>query len=265
MSFSAEWLALREPIDHAARNGDILAAVNALFEGKPTVRLTDIGSGTGSTIRALTPALLSKIAWHLVDNDSALLEIATKEAAGAEVITSYADLSQSLDAVFSHPADLITTSAFLDLVSESWITGFVDAVTKNRLPFYAALNYDGRAGLIPPLESDEIILAAFNVHQKTDKGLGPALGPDAADTAIRCFEEAGYKVTSGISDWRADPSHAAFQRMLLDGWRRAAGEIRPDLKNEFDDWFSQRLAFIENGITTGASAFVGHIDFLALP
>ena len=68
MSFSAEWLALREPIDHAARNDEIISALNVLFEGKKTIRLTDIGSGTGSTIRALTPTLKPTIAWHLVDN-----------------------------------------------------------------------------------------------------------------------------------------------------------------------------------------------------
>lgn len=265
MSFSAEWLALREPIDHAARNDDVIAAVNELLVDKKTARLTDIGSGTGSTIRALTPALKSDIAWHLVDNDTALLDIARKEAAGADVVTTNTDLSQSLDAVFSHPTDLITTSAFLDLVSKDWIASFVSAVSERQLPFYAALSYDGRAGVIPPLESDDIILAAFNTHQKTDKGLGTALGPDAADVAISCFEEAGYTVTYGLSDWRAGPDNAAFQQMLLDGWRGAASEIRPDLKNEFDDWYSKRLALIEEGHTTGASVFVGHVDFLALP
>ncbi|MEP2943531.1 MAG: class I SAM-dependent methyltransferase [Hyphomicrobiales bacterium] len=265
MSFSAEWLALREPIDHAARNDDIINALNILFEGKKTIRLTDIGSGTGSTIRALTPTLESAIAWHLVDNDPALLNIAQKEAAGADVITSHADLSLSLDAIFSQPTDLITTSAFLDLVSEDWISGFVDAVVERRLPFYAALNYDGRAGALPPLTDDEIILAAFNTHQKTDKGLGPALGPDAAHTAMACFEKAGYEITHGLSDWQAGPDHAAFQKMLLDGWRGAASEIRPDLKTDFDDWFAKRLSLIEEADTTGASVFVGHIDFLALP
>ena len=265
MSFSAEWLALREPIDHAARNKNIIAEVKELLANKKTARLTDIASGTGSTIRALTPTLQNALEWHLVDHDTALLEIAKKEAANANVTTSHTDLSKSFEAVFSKPTDLITTSAFLDLVSEDWIKRFVAAVAEHKLPVYAALSYDGRAVILPPLESDEIILSAFNAHQKTDKGLGPALGPDAAETAIHYFNEAGYEVKSGLSDWQAGPNHAAFQTMLLEGWRDAASEIRPDLKQEFAEWFRERKALIEDGEINAASLFVGHIDFLALP
>lgn len=263
MSFSAEWLALREPVDHAARNRDVLNAVNALFVGKKTVRVTDIGSGTGSTVRALTPALDADLSWHLVDYDPNLLDIAKTEAAAAPVVISRADLSISLDAIFAHPSDIVTTSAFLDLVSADWLSRFAEAVAERGLPFYAALTYDGRAGCLPPLEDDAIVLAAFNAHQKTDKGFGPALGPDAAEHAVSCFEAAGYRVVKGLSDWQAGPDHAVFQKMLLGGWRDAATEIRPDLKDDFKDWHERRMKPIDE--SNGASVFVGHMDFLALP
>jgi len=265
MSFSAEWLALREPVDHAARNCAVIDAIREIFADKKTIRLTDIGSGTGSTIRALQPVLKNKIEWHLVDYDQGLLDIASKEAHTGKVTTAFADLSLSLDAVFARGTDFVTTSAFLDLVSEEWLRGFVKAIAAKRLPFYAALSYDGRAGCLPIHESDEIVLTAFNAHQKTDKGFGPALGPDAASVAMRCFDEAGYTITSGLSDWQAGPDHAAFQTMLLDGWRNAAREIRPDLKADFDEWYTDRLAWIHDRAGSGASVFVGHVDFLALP
>lgn len=264
MSFSAEWLALREPVDHAARDKGLLEEINRLSNHQKILRLTDIGSGTGSTIRAVKPALDSTVIWHLVDHDAALLEIAAKEAGSDEVILSKADLSTSLEAVFSQPTDLITTSAFLDLVSRDWLQNFVNQTANHNLPVYAALTYDGRAGCLPALEDDEIILNAFNRHQKTDKGFGEALGPDAASYAVHLFEEAGYEVITALSDWRAGPEHAAFQRMLLDGWRDAAGEIRPDLHSDFNHWFKEREALINNSQKTGASVFVGHIDFLAL-
>ena len=41
MSFSAEWLALREPIDHAARDAGVLAAVINLIKGETPARITD--------------------------------------------------------------------------------------------------------------------------------------------------------------------------------------------------------------------------------
>lgn len=52
--FSAEWLTLREPYDLNARNPTVIDAVAAALEPLSSVRIVDLASGTGSTIRALT-------------------------------------------------------------------------------------------------------------------------------------------------------------------------------------------------------------------
>ena len=138
----------------------------------------------------------------------------------------------------------------------------VKEITAQKIPFYAALTYDGRAGCDPVLDADNKVLAAFNAHQKTDKGFGLALGPNAADTAISLFEEAGYQVNVAQSDWVGRSKDKAFQRMLLDGWNNAASEIAPDQKPDFMDWLVQRFNLIEN---SDASLFVGHKDIFATP
>ncbi len=260
--FSADWLALREPIDHKARSETILAGVGGWFLRDTVLNITDIGSGTGSTLRALKPIMSQKISWHLVDHDDALLEVAKAEAQGDQVNFSLADLSKSLDALFTHEPDLITTSAFLDLVSREWLEGMVKEITKRKIPFYAALTYDGRAGCSPELDTDKDILAAFNAHQKTDKGFGNALGPDAADTAVKLFEEAGYQVNVQESDWVGGVKNKEFQNMLLQGWQEAACEIEPSKQAIFKDWLLQRLNLTE---TSDANVFVGHKDFFAVP
>lgn len=260
--FSAEWLALREPVDHHARSEEILAGVAGWYAQDNELAITDIGSGTGSTLRALKPILGQKIKWHLVDNDDALLDVAKQHAHGDEVNFSLADLSQTLDALFSNQPNLITTSAFLDLVSKNWLENMVEEVTKRKIPFYAALTYDGRAACDPILKTDNDVLDAFNAHQKTDKGFGQALGPNAADTAIKLFKEAGYQVNSAKSDWVGNSNHKAFQKMLLQGWRNAASEIEPNKANVFDEWLLERLNLIEN---SNASLFVGHKDIFAVP
>ncbi len=260
--FSAEWLALREPIDHAARSDEILAGVAGWFAKDKHLNITDIGSGTGSTLRALKPVLGQTITWHLVDHDDALLEVAKAEAQGDHVDFSLADLSTSLDALLDHQPDLITTSAFLDLVSMDWCEWMVKEVTDRKIPFYAALTYDGRAGCEPVLNTDKDVLVAFNAHQKTDKGFGAALGPDAAETTIVLFEKAGYKVNLAQSDWIGHARDKAFQKMLLDGWYNAASEITPDKEAEFKGWLSQRFELIDN---SEASVFVGHKDIFAVP
>lgn len=261
MTFSSEWLALREPIDMAARSSTVLARAIALLEKADAPVITDLGTGTGSTLRAMVPHLSADVVWHLVDNDAGLLEIAAKEHNGT-VETTLTDLSKTLDDAFARPATLVTTSAFLDLVSEGWLKGLVARLADLKAPFYAALSYDGRAGVLPAHDADETVLNAFNAHQTTDKGFGPALGPKAAEVAIQFFAEAGFKIESALSDWQAGPEHAAFQDMLLDGWRGAAMEIRPDLSNEVDGWMASRRAEIAAG---RASVFVGHVDFLAIP
>ncbi len=260
--FSAQWLALREPIDHKARSEEILAGVAGWYARDDELKITDIGSGTGSTLRALKPVMHQKLCWHLVDHDDALLEVAKQEAQGDQVDFSLADLSKSLDAIFTHQPDLITTSAFLDLVSEGWLKKMVAEITARKIPFYAALTYDGRAGCDPELGTDKDILKAFNAHQATDKGFGQAMGPDAANTAILLFEEAGYQVNVATSDWVGNPNHKAFQKMLLQGWCEAATEIEPSKKTEFNEWLLERMNLIENA---NASLFVGHKDIFAVP
>ncbi|MEO1066653.1 MAG: class I SAM-dependent methyltransferase [Pseudomonadota bacterium] len=265
--FSSQWLSLREPIDHAARNKDVLAEVVRHLDGQTDITLVDVGSGAGSTLRALDPILDRRAQWRLIDNDPDLLDVARASLVEgsdetSRVTTHLADLSASLDAVLQGDADLVTTSAFLDLVSSDWLDGFVAALAEAAMPFYGALSYDGRAGCTPVLVEDQAILEAFNAHQGTDKGFGKALGPNAADYAIQRFEAAGFQVISGLSDWQASGQDVAFQRMLLDGWHGAAVDIRPDKRTDFDHWLSARQRLIEAGQNT---SFVGHVDFLALP
>ena len=66
MSFSPDWLDLREPTDHASRNLDVLKAVqNHLPQDE--VYITDIGCGTGSNLRGLAPLLKATTQhWTLV-------------------------------------------------------------------------------------------------------------------------------------------------------------------------------------------------------
>ena len=56
-----------------------------------------------------------------------------------------------------------------------------------------ALSYDGRIDCSPEDPDDAAIVALVNEHQRTDKGFGPALGPDATACAERCFAAAAIR------------------------------------------------------------------------
>lgn len=250
MGFSAEWLALRDPADRAAR--DLALARRAAAAAGTAPLIVDLGCGTGATWRALSPVLPAGARWRFVDNDPALLAIAAAAAGdGAETVT--ADLAD-LDALPLEGATLVTASALLDLVSAQWVAGLV---ARLGVPFYAALSYDGRMDWSPDDPRDAAITSAFNRHQTGDKGLGPALGPNAADHAARTFGAAGFTVTLADSPWRLGPEMAALQRELCSGIAAAAAEAG---LSDAADWGRARSAS-----ATASHCIIGHLDLLALP
>ena len=120
--FSAEWLKLREPYDLRARNAAVLNAVFNLLAGRPSVALVDLACGTGSTFRALSPRISARQTWRLVDNDLSLLaRVPLSSPPSINVTAVSIDLNRDLEAAFDSAADLITTSALLDLVSNDWL------------------------------------------------------------------------------------------------------------------------------------------------
>jgi SAM-dependent methyltransferase len=263
-SFSADWLALREPYDTRARNAEVLDAVAAWLEDLPAVRIVDLASGTGSTLRAFAPRLSVPQNWRLVDNDLSLLARAAATAHPARVTVAALplDLNRDLEAVLDGPVDLITASALLDLVSPSWLERLAIEVATRAIPIYAALSYDGRVELDPADAFDSKIIAAVNAHQRTDKGFGPALGPTAVAAAIARFESLGYAVAHGLSDWVVGPEDRSFQMEILAGWASAARAMGEVTLTDTVAWLTRR----RDAVAAGRSSMrVGHVDIFARP
>jgi SAM-dependent methyltransferase len=262
VSFSRQWLALREPYDRAARNPAVLEAVRTTFAGRPAVRVADLGCGTGSTMRAVAPLLPARQTWRLIDNDITLLETAAETTPSMhEVTTAHFDLADDLGRAIADDSDLVTTSALLDLVSVQWLERLVAILSISRRPLYAALSFNGRVDLTPGCRDDAAIIAAVNRHQLTEKGFGPALGPQGGASAVAALEAEGFAIARGASDWVFGPADEAIQREMLAGWAGAAGEmgIAPGLLGA---WLAERRAHV----AAGRSAMrVGHLDFFAVP
>lgn len=262
MSFSAEWLALREPYDQRARNSKVLEAVLAALDPS-SVKIVDLACGTGSTFRLLSPRIAPRQSWRLVDNDLSLLARTPPSSPPQVTITTVPiDLSRDLEAALDGPLDLITTSALLDLVSEDWLARLATEAAARRLPVYAALSYDGRVDLSPPDVTDTMIIAAFNRHQRKDKGFGAALGPLAAEAAVDRFRRVGYSITHGASDWTFGPQDREIQREVLAGWATAAREIDELPLTDVLDWLGRRRNLVDAG---QSSIRIGHLDLFARP
>jgi hypothetical protein len=159
--FAADWLALREPADHASRNREVQAAFLAhMTELTGEAVIVDMGAGTGSTARALAPAIAKanpglRQSWVLVDADSLLIDRARQELAdlirqGIGIDYEQADLSDrsALDGYMAR-ADVVTGSALIDLVSAEWLGWAAQSAAEHRTALLFALNYSGtpRPGL----------------------------------------------------------------------------------------------------------------------
>ena len=262
--FSANWLTLREPYDLNARNPAVIDAVVAALERLSPVRVVDLACGTGSTMRALSPFLPARQSWNLIDNDLSLLARAAAAPHAKQIVatTIPLDLHRDLEAALDGPIDLVTTSALLDLVSEPWLDRLVIEIAARSIPFYAALSYDGRTKFDPPDPLDAAIAAALNLHQRTDKGFGPSLGPAAAAFAIARFEGLGYSVVHGTSDWVMGPEDFDIQTEILDGWASAAHEVGAVSLADTTAWLTGRRGAVAAGLSLLS---VGHVDFFAMP
>jgi len=178
------------------------------------------------------------------------------------VTTTPVDLARDLELALDGPLDLVTTSALLDVVSPEWLDRLVTEVAARRLPFYGALTYDGRAVAEPVVRHDAELLAGFNLHQRTDKGFGPALGPSAAARAAERFEQFGYAVVIGHSDWVFRPDDRAIQEALFAGWAQVGAlttELSPD---DISAWLAWRRTLLAEG---RSRLRVGHVDIFARP
>jgi hypothetical protein len=256
MGFDPAWLALREPADHAARDAGLLAqAARVAAAAGPRPVIVDLGAGTGSTARAFAGHLPPGAAWRLVDADTGLLTLALGALSGRG--TGHALDLGDLDALPLDGAALVTASALLDLMPEAWVDRLAARLAALRLPFYAALSYDGQMGWEPALPGDAAVTAAFNRNQRGDKGLGPALGPDAGARTAAIFRAHGFRVTTADSPWRLGPAEADLQRALLAGIAEAAAEAGAP---EAEAWGHARIEAAGSGRTV-----IGHLDLLALP
>lgn len=251
MSFSADWLALRESADRAARDPGLVSALAAWAAARGPLEVVDIGAGTGATLRALHAALPGA-RWRLVDHDAGLLRLAahSARALGAEAQTVTLDLAADPAAALSPAPALVTASAFFDLASAAWIDRFADAARAAGAAVYAALNYDGAETWTPPHPEDASVRAAFLADMRRDKGLGPALGAGGGAHLAEALGRRGYRVRTAASPWRlAAPRDAGLIAALAAGIADAAGAS--------DGWRAARVG--------AAAARIGHLDLFATP
>jgi hypothetical protein len=178
------------------------------------------------------------------------------------VLAKPVDLVRDLELALEGPVDLVTVSALLDLVSIEWLERFITETAARHLPVYAALCYNGDVEIEPTVEMDADILGRLNVHQRTDKGFGAALGPTAAARTIEGFGRVGYAVMHDRSDWVFGPTDRAIQEALFVAWAQLPALSGREGSDASERWLAARREFLANG---RSHLRVGHVDIFARP
>ncbi len=285
LRFTADWLRLRERLDRAARNRGLARKLAAHLPNAP--RLLDLGAGTGSLFRFLAPMIGRPQRWVFADADEKLLQAGlVRTAQWAErhglvarfsrgprpsgltvqaplgpwrIETLPVDLAEAPRGLPLAEADAVVCSALLDLVSRRWMERLFARLQQ---PFYASLSVDGRDGWFPCHPADLALRRAFARDQRRDKGLGLALGAEAAPTALQILAARGYETYEAASDWRIARGEVRLSRLFAGMAARAALQAAPERRRSFEAWMAAR-----NGQAfAGKLAIrIGHRDILAFP
>jgi SAM-dependent methyltransferase len=263
----ADWLALREAADAAARSGRLVAQLRAHLAGQPSGRIAihDLGAGTGSMCRWLAPLLPGPQHWVLYDRDPALLErarartdIHSAEGTPVTVETRQADIARLTAADLKEPA-LVTASALLDMLTAEEVDRIVAAVHGAGCPALVTLSVTGEVLVVPTDPLDSAIREAFNAHQRRTVRGTALLGPDAVGYITKAFRDRGARVEMDMSPWRLGPAQSTLTREWFTGWIGAACEQRPELIPQVDGYARDRLAEIGAG---RVRVVVRHLDLL---
>ena len=242
--FAADWLALREPFDAAARDVGLARRLAAALPARPVV--LDLGAGSGSLFRWLAPVIGRAQVWLLADADEELLltrlrrhrtlggrarldsDAGPSGAAGAHAGRGVAGGGvpprSGADAPPLDAADVVVCSALLDLVSAAWLERLVATLST---PLLACLNVDGRDAFLPRHPLDAAVRGGFRADQGRDKGFGPALGPCAPAALHAALAAAGFAAASAPSDWRIPRSALAMLGELVRRPCRGGGAGMP--------------------------------------
>ena len=157
--FQNKWLNLRETVDRNSRNKRILYLINKFFKNKKNIRIVDLGSGAGSNYRFLKSRLLNNQYWSFVDISHKSTNYFKKNIKLSSKIqkTNFkiADVINNLEKINFIDYNLVTGSAFLDILPKTWFKNFHKLNLDTEIVYFA-LNYNGNFKFFPKFKSINI-------------------------------------------------------------------------------------------------------------
>jgi hypothetical protein len=222
------------------------------------LEIIDLGAGTGANQRWLAPRLPFQQRWIHLDHDPTISRSQPLPHHTVIIDGSVEALERLLvDGTSDHR--LVACSALLDVLTTDHLDAVCRAVINNQVPALFSLSVTGTQRISPMDPRDQLLLAAFNDHQRR---AGRA-GPDAITLAVDTLCTGGFTVRIQETPWQlATSSDSAFVEQLLQERLDAAVAQDPSLAAVATAWLELRRAQLELGVLR---IEVGHCDILALP
>ena len=257
--FQNKWLNLRESIDRNSRNQKILYLINNFYKNNSHIKIIDLGSGTGSNYRFLKSRLSNNQYWSFVDISYQSTSFFKKNIKYSSKIkkTNFkiVDAINNLNKIKFNEYNLVTGSAFLDILPNKWFKKFHRLNADTEIVYFA-LNYDGNFKFLPKHKDDKKIVNIFNKDQKSDKGIGElAVGPNCTSIIKKVFKTT-HKTFVLDSTWDVNKNYE-FQTYFL----KFCKDIINKNKLNLDQWLEFRLRLIKE---KNSRFILKNNDFLAI-
>jgi hypothetical protein len=269
-----DWLAARVAADNDARAAtldtllpELINYLSAWTGSDTTVEIFDLGAGTGANQRWLAPRLPFRQRWLHLDHNPVITRSLPLPAETVIIDASVETLAQLMQAelVEAHPSTssrrsrVVTCSALLDVLTTEQVEAVCRAVIDNRVPAFFSLTVTGGLRLSPTDPHDQLLLAAFNDHQRRAGGAGP----EATSLTVNPLRAAEFAVTTEKTPWRLTAeSGIAFVDQMLEERLAAAVAQDPALAGTAAAWLELRRAQLIAGLL---QIELDHCDILALP
>ena len=266
---SAEWLALREPADAAARAGDLVEHMRRQLPHAGRWVIHDLGCGTGAMGRWLAPLLPGPQHWVRARPGRGSAGDRRRPPPGPAADGAAVTLeAKHSDITRLHPGDLagatlITASALLDLLTEDELAGLVALVRRTPgCPMLLTLSVVGRVELIPGGSAGSPRGCRLRRPPTPRDRAGPSARPGRRCAGWRGVRPTGAEVLVRPSPWRLGAAQAGLAAEWFIGWVGAACEQEVELAAEAELYIRRRLAQAAAG---ELAVTVDHADLLVLP